>query len=249
MVLPDVYEIVVSAVILFAGSTVLSAVGFGLGMTTVPVLLLVLDPESAVVLVNTASLAIFVLIIYQTRAELRVREIAPVSIAGLLGVPVGVFVLSSTHASVLRISISAMILVLAFVVVFNVRGPIPRSNFMGLLVGFVAGLLLTSLGIGGPLVALYLVMRDWPRHAIRASTSFYFLLIEGSAVIGYGVAGMFTPERTSLILIVALPCLLGFGLATVLVGMMNERAFRHAVVIVIVATSVMVLSREVIRLV
>ena len=162
--------------------------------------------------------------------------------------PVGVFVLSSAHASVLRISISALILVLAIVVIFNVRGPLPRSNLMGLLVGFVAAILLTSLGIGGPLVALYLVMREWPRHAIRASTAFYFLLIEGSAVIGYGVAGMFTAERLTLILIVALPCLLGFGLATVLVGMMNERAFRQAVVIVVIVTSAMVFTREVIRL-
>ena len=233
---------------LLLGSTVLSTVGFGIGMSTTPVLLLFLDPQTVVVTVNTVSLALFVLIMFQARTELRVRAMAPMSIAGLLGVPVGVFILGSAGAGVLRVSITAVIILLALAVTFNIRGPIPRSDLAGLAVGFVVGVLLTSLGIGGPLMALFLLTRNWPRQAVRSSLSLYFLVVEFSGVVGYGVAGMFTPERISLILVVAGPVLLGFALATVLVGRMNERVFRHAVVGVIIATSLMVLGREVVRL-
>ena len=96
----------------------------------------------------------------------------------------------------------------------------------------------------GPLMVLFLLTRGLSRDAVRGGLSLYFLAVEIIAVIGYGVAGLYTQERVALILIVTLPVLAGFGLATLLVRRMNERVFRHAVVAVIMTTSVMVLVRE-----
>ncbi len=70
----SILELAVAVVMLFAGSTVLSTVGFGIGMTTTPVLLLLLEPQTVVVVVNTVSLALFVLIIHQTRGYVSQRE-------------------------------------------------------------------------------------------------------------------------------------------------------------------------------
>jgi uncharacterized membrane protein YfcA len=67
-------------------------------------------------------------------------------------------------------------------------------------------------------------------------------------VAGYGVAGMFTPERVNLVLVATVPVLLGFGLATILVRRMNEALFRRAVIAVIIATSLVTLGREAARL-
>ena len=241
-------ELAISALMMFAGSTVLSTVGFGIGMATTPVLLLVLEPQTVVVVVNTVSLSLFVLIIYQSRSYLRTKAMGPIIAAGLLGVPVGVFILSSASASALRISITGLIILLTAAVVFNVRGPIPRARAVGPAVGFLVAVPLTSLGIGGPLLALFLLNQDWPRHSVRASLALYFLAVEFTGVVGYGVAGLFTTERIGLILVVAVPVLLGFSLATVLVRRMNERVFQHAVVAVILTTSLMVLGREALRL-
>ncbi len=241
----SILEIAVAVVMLFAGSTVLSTVGFGIGMTTTPVLLLLLEPQTVVVVVNTVSLALFVLIIHQTRDHLSVRETTPLGVAGLLGVPVGVLILSEASASALRISITGLILLLTLAVVFNFRGPIPRSNLVGPVVAFVVAVLLTSLGIGGPLMALFLLTRGWPPQAVRGSLALYFLAVEAAGVVGYGVAGLFTTERIALIAVVTLPVLLGFWLATRLLRGMNETVFRRAVIVVIIATSLMVLGREV----
>ena len=95
-------------------------------------------------------------------------------------------------------------------------------------------------------MVLFLLSREWTRHVVRASLAFYFLVVELSGVIGYGVAGLFTEERISLILIVTVPMLLGFALGSFLVGRMSERVFQHAVVAVIIVTSVMVLGREIV---
>ncbi|MDP6511725.1 MAG: sulfite exporter TauE/SafE family protein [SAR202 cluster bacterium] len=238
-------EATVIAVMLFIGSTVLSTVGFGIGMSTTPVLLLVFDPQTVVVVVNTISILLFGLIIYQNRADIPVRTVIPWSLAGLVGVPVGVFVLSSASASLLRIGITVLIIVLTVITALNLQNVIPRWRWFGFLVAAVVSALLNSLGIGGPLMALYILSQGWSRNAIRGSLAFYFVVVEASGVVGYGVTGLLTQERIVLILITVIPVILGFWLATFLVKRMNEDVFRRAVVVVIVGTSLMVLAREV----
>ena len=242
-------EMAVTAVTMLVGSTVFSTMGFGIGMTTTPFLLLILPPQTVVVMVNTVTILLLVLIIRQTRTVLPFREMAGISAAGLLAVPVGVFVLSSATSTTLRISITALILALAALTLFNRRIRLPSPGLVGLSLGFVVSLLLTSLGIGGPLMVLFLLTREWTRDAIRGGLALYFLVVEGAAVVGYGVAGLFTAERVILILIVIAPVLAGFGIAALVVRRMNERLFRHAVVGFIMVTSVMVLAREVFTLI
>ena len=77
----------------------------------------------------------------------------------------------------------------------------------------------------------------------------YFLFVETAGVVGYVVAGLMTPERLWLILIVAIPVGLGFYLATHLVRRMNESIFRRATVSAIIIMCGMTLAREVISLV
>ena len=238
-------EATVVAVMLFIGSTVLSTVGFGIGMTTTPVLLLVFDPQTAVVVVNTISILLFCLIIYQNRADIPFRSVVSWSVAGLIGAPIGVFVLSSASASLLRIGITVLIIALTVVTALNLQSVIPRSRWFGMVVAVVVSALLNSLGIGGPLMALYILGQGWSRNAVRGSLAFYFVIVEASGVVGYGFTGLLTGERVALILITVVPVLLGFWLATFLVRRMNEAVFRRAVVVVIVATSLMVLAREV----
>ena len=230
---------------LFIGSTVLSTVGFGIGLSTTPVLLFVFEPQTVVVVLNTVSAVLFVLIIWQNRGQLPFREVAPLAVAGLAGVPVGVFVLDAAGASVLRIGITVLVIALTLVTTMNLhaRG-FPQGVAFGMGLGFVASVLINATGIGGPLIALYVISRGWPRDSVRAALSLYFLVIEVSGVVGYGVAGLLTGERIALVGIAAVPAVMGFVLATFIVGRMNETVFRRAVLTVILVTSSMVLARE-----
>ena len=238
-------EAAVIAAMLFIGSTVLSTVGFGIGLSTTPVLLFVFEPQTVVVVLSTVSVALFVLIIVQNRGQLPLRDVAPLAVAGLAGVPVGVLVLEAASASALRIGITVLIIVLTLVTTTNAhaRG-FPRGIAFGMGVGFVASVLINATGIGGPLVALYVISRGWPRDAVRAGLSLYFLVIEGSGVVGYAVAGLLTGERIALVGIAAGPVVMGFMLATFMVRRMNETIIRREVLTVILVTSSMVLARE-----
>ena len=243
--MPTLFESVVSAVTLFVGATVLSTIGFGIGMTTIPILLFVLEPQTVIVVVNTVSVALFTLIVHQNRDELPFRRVGPWAAAGLLGVPMGVLILKDSDAGLLKIAITSVTIVLTLVVAFNVRARIPSGLLAGLVVAFIVSVTLNALGIGGPIMALYMLTQNWSRNAVRGALSLYFLFVEAAGVVGYGITGLLTTERIALILIAVVPVTLGFLLATYLVRRMNDVVFRRATVVAIIGMSGMVLAREI----
>ena len=241
----SVEQLALVAAIVFAGALVFCTVGFGIGVASFPLLLLLLDPQTAVVVINTVSLFMFALVIWQTRRHIPARQVLPIAAAGLVGVPVGVFILRDADAAVLRIAIAALIIALTLLAAFNARRALPKSTLVGMGAGFVVSVMLNAFGVGGALMALAFLSRQMSSHALRGSLSLYFIVVEGAGVVGYGVGGLLTQERLLLIAAAVIPVALGFGLATVALRRINEVMFRRLVIVAIVVTSMMVLVREV----
>ena len=244
----DAPQLALTTLIMLLGSTVLTTVGFGIGVTTTPLLLLYLDPQAVVILVNLVATLLSGMVVVQTRGYLPAREMVPVTLAGAVGALVGVYVLVFLSQSTLRIAMTVLILLLTLSLGLRVPWPQNPPRITGPVLGFVVGVLLASLAVGGPLLVLLMVARKWARQAIRASMSVYFLVVHGLAVAGYGVAGIFTTEIATLILIVTPAVIVGFGIATLLVRRMNEAVFRRVVLAVITVASLMVLGRELLGL-
>ena len=238
-------QLLLIAAIVFAGALVFCTVGFGIGVTAIPPLLLLIDPRTAVVLINTVSIFMFALVIWQTRQHIPLRRMLPIIAAGLVGVPIGIFILRDTDSTLLRICIATFIIVLTLLAAFNTRWTLPKSTPVGMTVGFVVSVLLNAFGVGGALMALALLSRRMSSHALRGSLAFYFLAVEGVGVIGYGAAGMLTIERLQLIGIALLPVALGFGVARVILRRINEAMFRRLVIATIIVTSLIALGKEV----
>ena len=106
----------------------------------------------------------------------------------------------------------------------------------------------TTLSIGGPVAAIYVMAQKWPRHVIRASLAFYFLAADIVALALYTWAGLVRWDTIANIGILVPGLVLGFGLATLLVRQMDEKLFRYAATGVIIVSSLVILGREVARL-
>ena len=235
---------------LLAGCTVYSATGFGIAMVSMPIMLLAVgDPQTAVVVVNSAGVGAGVLIAIQARKDIPYREILPIAIAGGLGVPVGVVVLKFADPTIIRIGIATLILLLAALSLKEYRGNIPFAGALGIGVGFIVGLTLAAFAVGGPLIVLFLLARKLQRFAVRAAMAFFLLLVASVGVVGYALGGLYTGERLTLIGIVLIPSFIGFALGALLIRHMNERIFRYVVLGIIVLSSGAVLWPEVAKIV
>ena len=70
-------ELAIALVVVLLGSTVMGLVGFGIGMAISPVLLLLIDPKSIVITINSLSILVLMLVLVQTRQSVPVRTVLP----------------------------------------------------------------------------------------------------------------------------------------------------------------------------
>ena len=243
--MPDIFNIVVTSLVLMGAAFVIGAIGFGFGLTTSPLLLLILDPQTVVIVINAVAIIAFSLVLVETREHLRNRELAPMGIAAVLGTPIGVFALSTLDPTALRISIGILVLILTAMVVFNAEWRVPYPRISGPILGLISSAFTTGLAIGGPILVLFFLGRGMDRQGVRASMAFFFTIMYVAAAIGYAIQGLFTTERLILIAAAAPVVAIGYWIAVKLTGHMNERVFRIAVVGVIIVSSLVVIAREV----
>ena len=155
-------EIAVSALVLAVAGFTVGAIGFGFGLTTTPVMLLYLDPQTVVIVVNAVAVLAFGLMLIETREHVPYRELTPMVVAGALGAPIGVYALSTLDPSALRIGISILVLALTALVIVKTEWRVPRPRLTGPALGGRSSCFLLGLRRGHG---------DGPRHrgaALRA---------------------------------------------------------------------------------
>ena len=238
-------ELVIALVIVFVGATVLGTVGFGLGVVTAPVFLMLVDPQSTVVMVNSFATMVLICVLVQNRRHLDLRRARGLALGGLAAVPIGVLALEAASPATLRITIGVMILSLAPLTVFNVRLPLSQRRFSGPVVGFLTSLMITTLAIGAPLVAIYVIAQKWPPQAMRASLAIFFLPLNVAALALYGWVGLVHLETLANIGVLVPSLAAGVGLATLIAGRINAQVFRYVASTLVMLGGGVLVGREI----
>ena len=240
-------ELLVALLAVAVGATIMGTVSFGMGLVVAPVLLLFLAPKSAIVTVNAIIPILLLFVLLSTWRHLQLRSLAGLAIGGILAVPFGVLVLESANPTVLRIIIGLAILGLGILNLLNIQLPMATRPGAGVVFGFLTALSITTISIGGPLAASYVIAQVWHREQIRAALAFYFICIYVVAFGLYYAIGLV--ERDTLVNIaLLLPSLaVGFGLGALLARRMNESVFRYVAIGVIITGSLVLLGQEVSR--
>ena len=105
--------------------------------------------------------------------------------------------------------------------------------------------MITSTGIGGPIMAVAVLARNWDRDSIRGSLPYYYIFIETAAVIGYVITDLFDSERLILTGISVFPALLGFWLASILVNKINQTYYRNLILGIVICAGTAILVKEI----
>ena len=238
-------DILLTALAIFVGSLVLVTAGFGIAIGSSPIMLLTVDPQSTVIVINTVSLLIFVLMIYQNKNHINYREMTVPVIFGLIGVPVGIYILANSNAAALRVSIALLIIFLGILLAFNPAISAIRHKYTLWGAAFLVSVMITSTGIGGPIMAVAVLARNWDRDSIRGSLPYYYIFIETAAVIGYVITDLFDSERLILTGISVFPALLGFWLASILVNKINQTYYRNLILGIVICAGTAILVKEI----
>ncbi len=237
-------ELAVAIVMVTLGSIVLGTVSFGLGMVASPALLLLLGAKPTIVLVNSMILINLSLVLLRTWRHIDLKVSRGLILGGLAGAPIGVFVLNVAEPGLLRIIIGVVIVALGMLSLRENPLPIVTFPGSGLFYGFVTCLAVTAISIGGPLGGVYAIAQRWPTQTIRAAMAGMFVSSSGMAVVLYAFTGLYDRDTLINLGMLVPGLLLGVGIASLLVGRLNDKAFRYVVIVLVVAGGSMLLARE-----
>ncbi len=240
-------ELLIALLAVAVGATIMGTVSFGMGLVVAPVLLLFLEPKAAIVTVNAVIPILLVFVLLSTRSHLQFRLLKGMAAGGILAVPLGVLVLGSANPTALRIIIGAAILCLGVLNLLNIQLPMAKRPGSGLLVGFLTSLSITTLSIGGPLAAAYIMAQNWEREQMRAALAFYFLCSYLVAFALYSATGLVDRDTLLNIAFLVPSLAFGFGAGAFLARRMATAVFRYVAIGVIITGSVVLLGQEVSR--
>lgn len=164
-------------VIIFVAGFFQSAAGFGFALFAVPIGAMIVTPRDVVVSVFLTTCVISLILTRTQREHIVWVEAQRLSIGAVLAMPLGVWLLQSGSASMLRLVLGVSTTAAALwslVMASRLRRPWADSNLLGGLVGAVSGVLNTSLATNGPPLVIYLQGRQLTPEQFRATISMIF---------------------------------------------------------------------------
>ena len=145
-------DLAVAVAVAFFACAVFSAMGFGIGIVGLPLLLLAFDAPTAIILLNVLATPVVVVMVLRNREHLPGREIAPIALAGIVGSLIGARALRAldiaAYSDAFGIAILALIILLTVGGMFKMPFPKPNPRIAGPVAGFLVGLFITAIGIG-----------------------------------------------------------------------------------------------------
>ncbi|WIM92576.1 sulfite exporter TauE/SafE family protein [Actinoplanes oblitus] len=164
--------------------------GFGYSLLSVPLLGLVVGPVDAVV--GSTILVLFVNLVMAVRDRSHVRWAVArtVLVAGLPGLPIGLWLLHVLTARTLSVLIAVVVLAGTVAIGAGLRIR-PRSLTLAA-AGLLSGVLTTSAGVNGPPMAAVFSAMGLPPRPFRATLAAVFAVAGLGAVAGFAVTGQIT---------------------------------------------------------
>ncbi len=218
--------------------------GFAFGMVSMSIWAWTVDPRLAAVLAVFGGLTGQVIAAVTVRRGFDWRRVAPFVIGGLLGLPIGLWLLPRLDVPLFKALLGALLVTWCPLMLMG--GKLPRIQVGGHLgdgvAGAAGGFLGALGGFTGAIPTLWCTLRGFEKDAQRAVIQNFNLSMLAATFAGYIVNGMVTVRMLPMFAIVAaavlVPVLIG---AKVYVGL-SEAAFRRVVMILLTLAGIALLA-------
>ena len=182
--------------VIFLATVIRSAFGFGEALVAVPLLALIIPVEVAAPLAVLVSVTVAGVVLLRDWREVHAGSAGRLILSTMIGIPFGLLLLTSVAEPVVKAALAAVI------ITFSAYRLVGRSRFelkddrLAWLFGFGAGVLGGAYGMNGPPLVAYGTLRRWSPERFRATLQGYFLPASLVGMIGYWVAGLWSPAVT-----------------------------------------------------
>jgi uncharacterized membrane protein YfcA len=212
----------------FIGGFIRGYSGFGFALASVPVLTLAFTPAQAVPVVLPIEVLLCVTTIPQQRTHIDWNVVRWLVLGTMIGTPIGLAVLASLPANVMRLFVGAAVL-LAVVVIWR-RPALPNmlrpASLWG--AGFTSGLLNGGTAMSGPPVILALLSSGLPPLVTRACLMMFIAIGATWAASVAAVSGLYGANTLAVTLVTVPSATAGGWAGTVVFDRFAHAQYRKA---------------------
>jgi uncharacterized membrane protein YfcA len=180
--------------IIFLASFLLGITSFGFALVAVPLLNLIFPLQLLVPILIIYGVFINGLVLLPIYKHLDLKGMQYLVGAGILGVPLGTYLLLILDESILKIGIGIIIIISAWALYTGYHVNIKNEKLGNSVAGFTSGLLNGCLTMSGPPVILFYSNQNLEKQVFRANLAFYFMLTNVITLPALYWGGLLTPQ-------------------------------------------------------
>ena len=240
--------LVAVGVVVFAAAIVQATSGFGFALFSVPLIAALVGPKEAVAISALLGTLSTVRQFVQFRRVVHWRLARRLSLAALVGMPVGVVILLALEDDVLRLVMALTVVALTALLWRGVTLSVDTWG-LDLVAGFVAGVLNTSVGTNGPPLVLSLQARGLEPDPFRGTISAVFAVCNSVTVVLLALAGQITTGVLALSAVAVVPLIAGMIVGRSVQRRLHPRHFRRIVLWLLLASAAAAVATSVVGIV
>ena len=224
--------------VIFFASLVKGTLGFGYGLLASPLLMTVIDPRLVIAIGIPIQVLLDLLILRQVWGYLDWKRVIPMIVAGVFGVPTGLFILLAVEPETLRLIVASTVLAAGLLLIFGVSVGIAWERLASAVTGFTTGALFASTGISGPPTVVFMLNQRWERGTFRSSLSAVNVWVESFALVSLAASGVIDGKSLGLDLTFLPVVLLSVYLSRRLVRSIDVIQFRRLAIVIVILSGV-----------
>ncbi|HHN63957.1 MAG TPA: sulfite exporter TauE/SafE family protein [Nitrospirae bacterium] len=187
-------ETLIIGVVIFLSSFLQGMFGFAFVLFSMPLLLLFLSIKFVAPLIALFLPSVTGLLVVKFRLRFSYREVAPLIIGTLIGIPIGIYLLNEFSDRMMK-SILGIFLVSYALYSLKVKGVSWRlPSWTAYLFGLLSGILGGAYNTTGPPAAMYIANREWPKLDVVSSMNFFIFTTSIMVLLFHLISGNITAE-------------------------------------------------------
>jgi uncharacterized membrane protein YfcA len=238
-------EYALTVFLFFLGGIVQGSMGFGMAMIVAPPLLLILPATTIVPAMSMASVFNSAIAAWSLRRHVDHPTLWPLVAGGLVGIPAGIYMLTSLDGPVFKAGVGVLMIALAAMLLSGRRVQLSNPRAALFPVGAASGFLGGSISIGGPPIVLFLTNLGVSRDTFRANLLAYFSITSALAVIGFLFSGVLTRDVAWFALGLIPVVFVGTQLGLVLATRIHHALFERITLVFVAMMGAILLARNV----
>lgn len=216
--------------------------GFGGGLTSMPLITMVLPLKMAApmsVMVGTAT-ALYAT--WLSRKETDWKSAAVLILFSFAGIPVGLYALSYLPDHIMKIGLGGFIIIYSFYSLFIPRLPVYDKRWIAAPMGAIAGALGAAFSTNGPPVVMYGMLRNLGPAAFRGTLNAFFTANNIAIIGGLATSGILTISTIKLVIFCIPTMLLGSLVGQYVHKRISVKTFRIMVFLLLIASGAMLIK-------